>query len=134
MSNDYRGLSKALAVRHLKRRHFHADLAHWAEPRHPFQTDPMRLLKVMPQDSWDQDTEEVSRWISNLEPDGKGIPVLIRHYLKLGAKFIGFNVDPKFKKALDALMVVDLTQTDPALLKKFMDSKEKRAAGETPNR
>jgi putative hemolysin len=89
------------------------------------------LLKVLPQETWDHDTEEVSRWVSALEPDGKGIPVLIRHYLKLGAKFAGFNVDPKFNRALDALMVVDLTQTDPIRLERYTGSKESKLSGES---
>jgi putative hemolysin len=131
MSNDYRGLSKALVVKHLRGRHSHPSLARWAEPRHPFQTDPGKLLKVLPQETWDHDTEEVSRWVSALEPDGKGIPVLIRHYLKLGAKFAGFNVDPKFNRALDALMVVDLTQTDPIRLERYTGSKESKLSGES---
>jgi putative hemolysin len=80
-------------------------------------------LKVFPQEAWDHDTEEVSRWVSTLEPDGKGIPVLIRHYLKLGAEFAGFNVDPKFNHSLDALLVVDLAQTDPKRLEKYTGTK-----------
>jgi putative hemolysin len=123
MSNDYRRLSKALVVRHLKRQHPQIELALWAEPRHPFRVDPLKLLKVFPQEAWDHDTEEVSRWVSTLEPDGKGIPVLIRHYLKLGAEFAGFNVDPKFNHSLDALLVVDLAQTDPKRLEKYTGTK-----------
>ena len=41
-------------------------------------------------------------------------------YLKLGGKLLGFNVDPDFGKALDGLIVVDLTQTDPKLLARYM--------------
>jgi putative hemolysin len=123
MSNDYRRLSKALVVRHLKSQYSQIELSLWAEPRNPFRADPLKLLKVFPQEAWDHDTEEVSRWVSALEPDGKGIPVLIRHYLKLGAKFAGFNVDPKFNHSLDALLVVDLNETDPKRLEKYTGAK-----------
>jgi hypothetical protein len=34
-----------------------------------------------------------------MEGDGKGVPVLLRQYLKLKAKLIGFNVDPQFGDA-----------------------------------
>jgi putative hemolysin len=48
MSNDYRGLSKALVVKHLRGRHSHPSLARWAEPRHPFQTDPGTIAEGPP--------------------------------------------------------------------------------------
>ena len=38
------------------------------------------------------------------------MPVLLRQYLQLNASLLGFNVDPAFGDALDALMMVDLTR------------------------
>jgi hypothetical protein len=46
--------------------------------------------------------------------------VLLRQYLKLNAHLIGFNVDPNFKDALDALMIVDLTTVDRAILARYL--------------
>jgi len=46
--------------------------------------------------------------------------VLLRQYLKLNARLIGFNTDPAFGDALDALMIVDLTAVDPALLRRYL--------------
>jgi hypothetical protein len=48
----------------------------------------------------------------------KGVPVLLRQYLKLGARFFSFNVDTAFGDAIDALMYVDLAQTD--ILDRYM--------------
>jgi putative hemolysin len=48
------------------------------------------------------------------------MPVLLRQYLKLNAQVIGFNVDPHFGHALDALMVVDLATVDPRLLARYL--------------
>jgi hypothetical protein len=47
------------------------------------------------------------------------MPVLLRQYLKLNARLVGFNVDPEFGDALDALMVVDLAAVDPAILARY---------------
>jgi hypothetical protein len=55
-----------------------------------------------------------------LEKDGKGVPILLKQYLKLGGKLIGFNVDAKFSNALDGLIVVDLAAADPSLLERYM--------------
>ena len=46
--------------------------------------------------------------------------MLLRQYLKLGAKFMSFNVDRSFNNSIDALMAVDLTKTDHAILGRYM--------------
>ena len=62
---------------------------------------------------------QLSLTLGQLEADGKGIPVLLRQYLKLNARVLGFNVDPEFGDALDALMMVDLMDVDPAILRRY---------------
>lgn len=76
--------------------------------------------------AWDRDVaalgdlDEVSRLVEQADPEGKGVPVLVRQYVKLGAKVLGFNVDPAFSDALDALIVVDLRRAPRKLLERFM--------------
>ena len=70
---------------------------------------------------------DVSALISEIESDGKGVPVLLRQYLKLNARLLGFNVDPAFGNALDALMLVDLTQVDPSILSRYMGASGTKA-------
>jgi putative hemolysin len=65
------------------------------------------------------DVGALDRTVAGLEADGKGIPVLLRQYLKLNAKLLGFNVDPNFGDALDALMMVDLRDVEPAVLRRY---------------
>ena len=36
------------------------------------------------------------------------MPVLLKKYVKLNGKIIGFNVDPKFNNSLDGLLILDL--------------------------
>ncbi len=67
---------------------------------------------------------EVDSLIGRLETDGKGIPVLLRQYLRLNAKLLGFNVDPAFGDALDALMMVDLADVHPAILNRYFGKDE----------
>ena len=38
----------------------------------------------------------------------------------MGGKFLGFNVDRKFSDVLDGLVVVDLRETDPGVLERYM--------------
>jgi putative hemolysin len=70
------------------------------------------------------------------DADQKGMPVLLRQYLKLQARVLGFNVDPAFNDALDALVVVDLRQVPAAVLGRYMgrDAARDYLAEETPCR
>ena len=58
--------------------------------------------------------------IRDIEADRKGIPVLLRQYLKLGGKLLAFNVDKDFSDCLDGLIVVDLLQADRRQLERYM--------------
>lgn len=80
--------------------------------------------------------DEASRRVAAIEPDGKGMPVLLRQYLKLNARMLAFSVDPHFGDALDALMVVDLATVDPPLLARYFGREEARhlIATHTDNR
>ena len=66
------------------------------------------------------DLDELSQPITDVEPDGKGLPILLRQYAKIGGRLLGFNVDRKFSNVLDGLVVVDLRQTEPAVLERYM--------------
>jgi putative hemolysin len=94
-------------------------LAQWIRPKHPFRSRPvsdweLRALRYV------LDLEEVSSSIAEIERDGKGLPVLLRQYLKLGGELLGFNVDKNFSDVLDGLILVDLRKTDEARLQAYM--------------
>jgi hypothetical protein len=55
------------------------------------------------------------------------MPVLLRQYLKLNARLLGFNVDPAFGDALDALMMVDLTKVHARILRRYFGPADARA-------
>jgi putative hemolysin len=64
----------------------------------------------------DEDVRVLSKRVSRLESDQKGLPILVREYIKLGGQFLAFSVDPAFQNAMDGLVVVDLNRTRPRLL------------------
>jgi putative hemolysin len=68
--------------------------------------------------------DEVNRLVAQADAGGEGVPILLRQYLKLNARLLGFNVDPNFGDALDALMMVDLTTVDPAILNRYFGRQE----------
>jgi putative hemolysin len=66
-----------------------------------------------------QDMDEVSELVAEIEPDNKGIPILLKHYLKMGGRILGFNRDPDFNNALDVFIVVDLLKSPPKLIELY---------------
>jgi len=67
-----------------------------------------------------RDPLELSELIADLEPDGKGLPVLLRQYLRLGGRVLSYMVDERFSGVLDCLVMVDLLRTERALLDRYM--------------
>jgi len=116
ISNDYTLASRQLMVTFLNSSNQSQDLTHMVRARKPFRTKPLRGgpgAAVC-------DMEELSALIADIETDQKGVPILLKQYLKLGGKLVAFNVDSHFADAVDGLIVVDLTQTDPRTLERYM--------------
>lgn len=120
ISKDYHTVSRNLIVRFLQARRFDSSLARFVSPRNPFRAmDLTGSTRRLLQSAVD-DIEDVSLLVSQIEKDGKGVPVLLRQYLKLNGSLICFNLDREFSNVVDGLLMVDLRKTDPRLLKRFM--------------
>jgi len=113
ISNSYSPTSRGLMVEFLKARHYNAQLGSKVKARIPFVSlsDVESVLPV--------DLDELSDMVSDLECDGKGVPVLLRQYLRLNAELLSFNRDPHFGDSLDGLIVVDLSKVDPNMLERL---------------
>ncbi len=120
ISNDYSGMSQRLLIRFLKQNLFDGSLSRHVKPRYPYRTAWKEGWNTMLHR--DISLDELSTLIAEIEEDDKGVPVLIRQYLKLGGRLLGFNVDPQFQHCVDGLIRVDLRQADPRLLKKYLGS------------
>jgi hypothetical protein len=118
ISNEYNAASRQLMVTFFETYTKSDDLARLVRARSPFRIRPMRALQGIGETVWD--IEELSALIADIEMDQKGVPILLRQYLKLGGKLVGFNVDPHFANALDGLIVVDLAKTDPRVLDRYI--------------
>jgi hypothetical protein len=94
-------------------------LSRMVKARSPFKQKPVPGCRLAP-DAQVWDIEELSTWIADMETDQKGVPILLRQYLKLGGKLLSFNVDAKFARAIDGLIVVDLTATDARVLERYL--------------
>jgi hypothetical protein len=95
-------------------------LAELIEPRRPFRPGLLQRWDCRAMCRALRDLDELSEPITDVEADGKGLPILLRQYAKIGGKLLGFNVDRKFSNVLDGLVVVDLRQTDAGVLDRYM--------------
>lgn len=122
ISADYAPISRNLMARFLRGKEWSPEMARRARPKHRFKGSLPRSLKRWVRKE-ERSLEEVSAIISSVEPDGKGVPVLVKHYLKLNGSFVGFGVDPDFADALDGLIVVDMRDMGDAHLERYFGEK-----------
>lgn len=123
ISNDYRSFSRELMLRFLaKREGAGKPLTSAVKPKTPPRLRPLSLSGLVINSARQvcRDIDDLAALISEVESDNKGVPVLLRQYLKLGGKMLAFNVDQDFADALDGLILVDLRKTDPKILARYM--------------
>lgn len=120
ISNDYTRLSREMIVRYFERRDDGRDFIDLVRPRTPFRVPRLPRWDDVALCTAIRDLDELAEPISDVEEDGKGIPILIRQYAKLGGKLVAFNLDRKFSSVVDGLVILDLRQTNPVILERYM--------------
>ena len=123
ISNSYNPASRQLMVTFLEAHNRSNELEGLVRARSPFRISPFRADETSGQQrhgSAECDIEELSALIGDIETDHKGVPILLKQYLKLGGKLVAFNLDTQFADAVDGLIVVDLTKTDSRVLERYM--------------
>jgi putative hemolysin len=124
INNEYQSLSRQMMLHFLRANNVDTRWARLVKPRNP----PSRKAKG---ERWNPEVfrrivknpEEVSELIAEIEKDRKGVPILLKQYLRLGGKLLGFNVDPEFSDVLDGFIWVDLLGIDEKILGRFLGRK-----------
>ncbi len=128
INNEYQSLSRQMMVQFLRANNFDTRWARFIKPRNPpareangerWKADVFRRII--------KDPDEVSELVAEIEKDRKGVPILLKQYLRLGGKLLGFNVDPEFSDVLDGFIWVDLLEIDEKILARFLGRKEAAA-------
>jgi putative hemolysin len=65
-------------------------------------------------------TPHVSALLKSIEKDGKDVPILLKHYQKLGAIFHSLGIDKNFNHTPGLLLSVDLPNAPEKLLKLYL--------------
>jgi len=116
VSDDYSKNSKEMIIKFIMAHHFDWNLARSITPRnsYKFKTEDQNLNVMM--QTMDNDINSLDKFIGDVDEMNSGLPVLLKKYIKLNAKIIGFNVDPLFNYCLDGLIVLDLFAIPPGTI------------------
>jgi putative hemolysin len=120
ISREFQSTSRLLMMEFLEAAARSPGLGSLVRPRRPVRlqsvdgVDRRQLRQVA------ESLEEVESMIREIEAGRRSMPVLLRQYLKLDAKLLGFNLDSEFGDVVDALMAVDLAAVDRRLLSQYL--------------
>lgn len=120
ITNDYRSVSRQLIVEFLRVHNREKELARHVKARSPLKRRKIKGREIRTALNMPLNIQGLSDLISEIEEDKKGIPILLKHYVRLGGKILEFNIDHNFSDVLDALIFVDLIETDKRLLSRYM--------------
>ena len=136
ISDDYSKTSKELIIKFIMAHHFDWEQAKNIIPRKRFKfksQDPNTNIIMENMD----DINKLDKFIGDVDTINSGLPILLKKYIKLNAKIIGFNVDPKFNNCLDGLILLDIytipkstleslskEANDGSILKRFYSHRE----------
>jgi putative hemolysin len=118
--NEYTPASRTLIVNYMKDKFSHPVFTEHVESKSPF--EGIKLSGFGKADAQDllSNVDDVSLLVNGLEPDGKGVPILIKHYLRLSAKMLSFGVWKNHSNAVVSFIVVDVPHAEPKLIKRMM--------------
>lgn len=108
ISGKYTDVSKELIMKFIIRNHWDEELARCITPRCKYRVetnDPG--VDVMVEASGDN-IATLDKLIGDIEPSSDKLPILLKKYISLNGRIVGFNIDPKFNMCLDGLLILDL--------------------------
>ncbi|MBL4607147.1 MAG: lysophospholipid acyltransferase family protein [Pseudomonadales bacterium] len=119
ISKDYSNASQKMLMDYLKVNTPHPQQSKVVKARNPFKLQ-QRVAWTSAEFEGLKDIDLISHLVSKLESDQKGVPILLKQYLKLGGYVLSFNVDQDFNDVLDCMIVVDLPKNSQKILQRYM--------------
>ncbi len=118
--NEYCAASRTLIVNFMRSQHGNPELSVEMQSNSPFEGVEFNGLTKEEISRLVTNIEDVSTLVTGLESDGKGIPVLIKHYTRMNAKLLDFGVWKNHSNAVVGFLIADLTTADSKFLRRYM--------------
>jgi putative hemolysin len=107
ISNFYSKHAKILIIEYLKRCHTWTNSSKYVGSRIEYKYKLNHHHNIL-LDTFGNNQGMLDHLIKDIDINRYGIPILIKKYLSLGGKILGFNLDPDFNYAIDALVILDV--------------------------
>lgn len=107
ISNKFSEFSKSMIINYIKKNYYNREFSRYIKPRTKYNIPDYKIDEEIILESADN-LQKFDHFIDDVETSGFKMPILLKRYLKLNGRIIGFNVDPKFNNALDGLLIIDL--------------------------
>lgn len=117
ISNEYRATSKEILMQFLERTRSADALARLVAARVPPQRSAITHWTSIESACATTSLAQVDRLIDEIERGERAVPIMLRQYLRLNAKMLGFSVDRNFGDVIDALMLVDFAQIEERIIR-----------------
>lgn len=109
ISNDYSNASKDAIIYYSHKFLYNDELSHLIKPRKKYKitSNVQEYIDSLTNKEY-FNINELDKLLMEIDSKKYKVPVLIRQYIKLNGKIIGFNIDPKFNNCLDGFILVDV--------------------------
>ncbi|MEW6659372.1 MAG: GNAT family N-acyltransferase [Thermodesulfobacteriota bacterium] len=120
INNQYHTISQNLIATSLRLPENSSALSKLVKPKNGLHLEIARGGDSWPPSARVRDIDRLADLIADIENDSRGIPILLKQYLKLGGQVLAFSRDPKFNNVLDGLILVDMALAPRHLLARFL--------------
>ncbi len=108
ISNRFSNFSKSMIIKYIMDNHYSPEFGQFIKPRTRFVPTALQDVDTEILMESSNDLNKFDKFIKDVDTSNYTMPVLLKKYLKLNGKIVGFNIDPKFNNALDGLLFLDL--------------------------
>ena len=108
ISGKYTDVSKELIMKFIIQNHYNNELARYVSSRCKYRVETKDPDVDVMLEASQNNIALLDKMIGDIEPSSDKLPILLKKYISLNAKIIGFNIDPKFNMCLDGLLILDL--------------------------
>ena len=108
ISNRFSNFSKSMIIKYIMDNHYSPEFGQYIKPRTRFVPTALQDVDTEILMESSNDLNKFDKFIKDVDTSNYTMPVLLKKYLKLNGKIVGFNIDPKFNNALDGLLFLDL--------------------------